>query len=123
MRRHRGFQAQLRSQIDVTQKILGVQEKELEITEKRYAAGGVSLADVQNQTTEIAQLGAELPPLEQELDTIFAVDWFEGPSVSPQHVKVERIGKPLPKLPVAAGRVLHSRFGLSSLTAPSLRGQ
>lgn len=61
-------QAQLSSQLDTTEKILAAETMQLEITEKRYRAGGISLADVQSQRTTVAQTTAQLPVLEQELD-------------------------------------------------------
>ncbi len=63
-------QAQLRSQIDITRQMVELQEKELDITERRYQAGGVSEYDVRSQHTLVAQTRAELPSLEQQLDVI-----------------------------------------------------
>lgn len=63
-------QAQLRSQIDITRQMLGLQKKELNIAERRYEAGGVSEYDVRSQRTLVAQTRSELPSLEQQLDVI-----------------------------------------------------
>jgi NodT family efflux transporter outer membrane factor (OMF) lipoprotein len=63
-------QAQLRSQIDITRQMLGLQKKELNIAERRYQAGGVSEYDVRSQRTLVAQTRSELPSLEQQLDVI-----------------------------------------------------
>ncbi|MGC2109853.1 MAG: efflux transporter outer membrane subunit [Candidatus Korobacteraceae bacterium] len=63
-------QAQLRSQIDITGQMLELQEKELNIAERRYQAGGISEYDVRSQRTLVAQTRSELPSLEQQLDVI-----------------------------------------------------
>ncbi len=63
-------QAQLRSQIDLTRQMLELQEKQLNIAEQRYQAGGVSEYDVRSRRTLVAQTRSELPSLEQQLDVI-----------------------------------------------------
>jgi NodT family efflux transporter outer membrane factor (OMF) lipoprotein len=63
-------QAELRSQIEISRKMLDTQNKELAISEKRYQAGGVALSDVESQRAAVAQTKAELPPLEQQLAAI-----------------------------------------------------
>jgi NodT family efflux transporter outer membrane factor (OMF) lipoprotein len=63
-------QAELRSQIDLTHRMLALQESSLHITEQRYRAGGVSDYDVHSQRTALAQMQASLPPLEEQLDLI-----------------------------------------------------
>ena len=63
-------QAQIRQQIEVTNKLLAVEQKELKIAEERERAGGVSDFDVRGQRTQVAQTQAAIPPLELQLDTI-----------------------------------------------------
>ncbi len=63
-------QAQLRSQIELTQRMLALQQQELSIVEQRLRAGGASEAEVRSQRTTVAQLQADLPPLELQLDTV-----------------------------------------------------
>ncbi len=63
-------QAQLRSQIDLTRQMLTLQEQTVSVTERRYAAGGVSEYDVHSQRTALAQMQALLPPLKQQLDVV-----------------------------------------------------
>ena len=63
-------QAQLQTQIDLTRQMLQLQERELEITERRYQAGGASQYDVHSQRTLVAQTRSDLPSLEQQLDVI-----------------------------------------------------
>jgi NodT family efflux transporter outer membrane factor (OMF) lipoprotein len=63
-------QAQIREQIEVTQQLLALEQKQLKIAEEREGAGGVSDFDVRSQRTLVAQTGAAIPPLELQLDTI-----------------------------------------------------
>ncbi len=63
-------QAQIREQIEVTNKLLAVEQKELKIAVERARAGGVSDFDVRSQRTLVAQTQAAIPPLEVQLDTI-----------------------------------------------------
>jgi len=63
-------QAELRKQIEITMKVLDVEQKELKIAEERERAGGVSEFDVRSQGTLVAQTEAAIPPLELQLDTI-----------------------------------------------------
>ena len=63
-------QAQIREQIEITKKLLAVEQKELKIAEERERAGGVSDFDVRSQRTLVAQTQAAIPPLEVQLDTI-----------------------------------------------------
>jgi NodT family efflux transporter outer membrane factor (OMF) lipoprotein len=63
-------QAQLRSQIEITQRMLSLRDQILHITEQRYQAGGVSEYDVRSQRTALAQVRASLPPLEEQLDLV-----------------------------------------------------
>ena len=63
-------QAQIREQIEITKKVLDVEQKELKIAEEREQAGGVSEFNVRSQRTLVAQTEAAIPPLELQLDTI-----------------------------------------------------
>jgi NodT family efflux transporter outer membrane factor (OMF) lipoprotein len=63
-------QAELHSQIEITRRMLSLQEQTLRITEGRYRAGGLSEYDVRSQQTVLAQMKASLPPLEQQLDIV-----------------------------------------------------
>jgi NodT family efflux transporter outer membrane factor (OMF) lipoprotein len=62
--------AQLQDQIEITRKMLEVQQQELKITAARYRAGGVSDYDLRGQRTAVAQTEATLPPLEQQSDAV-----------------------------------------------------
>lgn len=61
-------QAQLQEQIEITRRMIEVQQDELRITEQRFRAGGASDYDVRSQRTAVAQIEAALPPLEQQMD-------------------------------------------------------
>jgi NodT family efflux transporter outer membrane factor (OMF) lipoprotein len=63
-------QAELHSQIEITRRMLALQEQTLRITEGRYRAGGLSEYDVRSQQTALAQMKTSLPPLEQQLDVV-----------------------------------------------------
>ena len=63
-------QAEIRKQIEVTEQLLAVEQKELKIAEERERAGGISESDVRSQRTLVAQNEAAIPPLELQLDTI-----------------------------------------------------
>ncbi len=63
-------QAQLQSQIGVTREMLELQMRELEITERRVAAGGLPKYEVNRQRTAVEQTRAALPPLEQQLAVV-----------------------------------------------------
>ncbi|HET6177325.1 MAG TPA: efflux transporter outer membrane subunit [Candidatus Sulfotelmatobacter sp.] len=63
-------QAQIRSQIGITRRMLELQQQTVHITDQRYAAGGISEYDVRSQNTALSQTQALLPPLEQELDVV-----------------------------------------------------
>ena len=63
-------QAEVRKQIEITNKVLDVERKELQIAEERERAGGVSDFDVRSQRTLVAQTEAAIPPLQLQLDTI-----------------------------------------------------
>lgn len=55
--------AGLLAQIETTQRILAAQRRQQDITEQRYALGGVALLDVENQRSLLAQTQSALPPL------------------------------------------------------------
>ena len=63
-------QAEVRKEIEITQQLLAVEQKELKITEERERAGGISDFDVHSQRTQVAETEATLPPLELQLNTI-----------------------------------------------------
>lgn len=60
-------QATLRAQIATTQQLLAAQQQQLDIMQARYAAGGISSLDLQNQRQLLAQSSATLPPLQKQL--------------------------------------------------------
>jgi NodT family efflux transporter outer membrane factor (OMF) lipoprotein len=60
-------EASLRAQIKTTREILSLLEKQLQVVERQYQLGGVSLSDVLAQRTQLAQARATLPPLEKDL--------------------------------------------------------
>lgn len=83
-------QAEVSAQIDTTQMTLAAERKELDIREKRYEAGGISLAEVQSQRTAVAETQAQLPSLEQALDVVdHELATLMGNT--PAEAKVERI--------------------------------
>ena len=63
-------QAELRRQIELSNRLLAVEQRELAIAEARNRAGGASDEDVQNRKTTVAQTQATIPPLEEQLDTV-----------------------------------------------------
>jgi NodT family efflux transporter outer membrane factor (OMF) lipoprotein len=63
-------QAQLNSQIEITRRMLDVEQQELKIVEARRRAGGASDYEVSSQLTAVAQARALLPPLDQQLDAV-----------------------------------------------------
>ena len=63
-------QAEVRKEIEITQQLVTVEQKELKIAEARERAGGISDFDVHSQRTQVAETEATLPPLELQLDTI-----------------------------------------------------
>jgi NodT family efflux transporter outer membrane factor (OMF) lipoprotein len=63
-------QAELRRQIEISNRLLVVEQRELAIAEARNRAGGASDEDVQNRKTSVAQMQATIPPLEAQLDAV-----------------------------------------------------
>lgn len=63
-------QAQLREQLDLTRKMLDVEERQLRIVEERYRAGGVAEFAVHSQAALVAQTRANLPALEQQIAVV-----------------------------------------------------
>lgn len=59
--------ASLRDQIKATHQIIYIQKENLRILEKQYALGGISLTNVLTQRSQVAQIEATLPPLQQNL--------------------------------------------------------
>ncbi len=58
--------ASLDAQIATTQKLIEVQRQQLDITQRRFGAGGVAQVDVLSQRTLLAQTEATLPLLRQQ---------------------------------------------------------
>ena len=61
-------QAQLREQLDLTRKLMVVEERQLRIMEEQYRAGGVAESAVRSQKALLADTRAVLPGLEQQID-------------------------------------------------------
>jgi NodT family efflux transporter outer membrane factor (OMF) lipoprotein len=59
--------ASLQKQIALTGSLLADQDKQLDITQRRYDAGGVARADVLSQRSQVAQTRASLAPLRTQL--------------------------------------------------------
>jgi NodT family efflux transporter outer membrane factor (OMF) lipoprotein len=57
----------LQKQIALTESLLADQDKQLDITQHRYDAGGVARADVLSQRSQVAQTRAGLAPLRAQL--------------------------------------------------------
>ena len=69
-------QADLEAEVDYTRQLLAAGNRQLEISEQRYQAGGIALEDLENQRSALAQLRATLPALEaarQQVDHQLAV--------------------------------------------------
>lgn len=60
-------EASLRGQLQATRDILGTQEEQLTMIEKRFELGGIARTDVLSQRAALAQSRAILPPLEKRL--------------------------------------------------------
>ena len=63
-------EASLRGQIAATREVLALEEKQLTVVQRQYRLGAVSRSYILAQQTQLAQTGATLPPLEQELAQI-----------------------------------------------------
>lgn len=63
-------EASLRAQLAATHELIQLNEKQLKIIKQQFELGGVSRADVLSQETQVAQVKATLPPLEQNLSVI-----------------------------------------------------
>ena len=61
-------EASLREQIQATEAMAALQERRIEILERREQAGGVARIDVVNQRGELARTRASLPPLRERLE-------------------------------------------------------
>jgi NodT family efflux transporter outer membrane factor (OMF) lipoprotein len=59
--------ASLARQIALTETLLAIQTKQLDITSRRFQAGGVSQVDLLSQRTQVQQTRALLPPLRTQL--------------------------------------------------------
>lgn len=60
-------EASLREQIRATRDLIVINQKQYELINKQMGLGGVSLADVLAQRTQLEQVKATLPPLEKSL--------------------------------------------------------
>lgn len=60
-------EASLREQIRATEEIVGAYREQLDLVERQHAIGAKSLADVLVIRTQVATVGAQLPPLRQQL--------------------------------------------------------
>lgn len=91
-------QAQLRSQIEITHKMVAAQERTLAITEQRFRGGGVSEYDVRSQRTALAQTQASLPLLADQFDVVnhqLAVLMGEFPaSAKVEEIRFEQLNLP-----------------------------
>ena len=63
-------QAQLRAQLEITRKMLDLQQQELNITEQRVQAGGLPQYEVNRQGTLVEETRAAIPALEQQLSVV-----------------------------------------------------
>lgn len=63
-------QAELRKQIELTYRLLAVEQRELAITQAQSRAGGASDADVESRKATVTETQATIPPLEAQLDTV-----------------------------------------------------
>jgi NodT family efflux transporter outer membrane factor (OMF) lipoprotein len=82
-------EASLRGQIEATNKLIGEQEKQLDLLKRQLDAGGVTRLAVLAQATELAQSRATLPPLAQQLaQTRHALSTLTGafPTHAPRQV-------------------------------------
>ncbi|HWK45956.1 MAG TPA: efflux transporter outer membrane subunit [Stellaceae bacterium] len=61
-------EASIQAQIDATQEIIRLYREELDVTQRRFALGGVSRADVLSQQANLASAVATLPPLQKQLE-------------------------------------------------------
>lgn len=76
-------QASLQAQIDITERLLQAQTRQLAISEARYEVGGVSLQDLHGQRALMAQTKATLAPLRmqrQQIDHQLAVYTGKAPA-------------------------------------------
>lgn len=60
-------EASLRAQMQATQDIVALQERQLEVVQNQFALGAIARSDVLAQQAQVAQTRATLPPLEKEL--------------------------------------------------------
>jgi NodT family efflux transporter outer membrane factor (OMF) lipoprotein len=102
--------ASLHAQIKALQDVIVSEEKQLDIVERQFQIGAVSLSDVLSQRAQLAQTRTELPPLEKELEQThhqLAVLTGRLPSEGPDLPQVELEGLSLPEeLPVSLPSLL-----------------
>ncbi|WP_433704705.1 efflux transporter outer membrane subunit [Paraburkholderia sacchari] len=86
--------AALRSEIDLTQRLIAAQTRQLSIMAARLAAGGVARLDVHSQRTLLAQTRATLAPLTTQLaqtDHLLAILLGGEPSTSAFAVRLDAL--------------------------------
>jgi len=99
--------AQLRSQVEITRYILGLQMQQLDITERQVEAGGFPKYEVNRQRTAVEQARAAIPPLEQQLAVV-------------DHQLAVLVGKPPAEAAIASIRLDDLRLPTElPLTLPS----
>lgn len=64
-------QAQYAAQLDATARILGAQQKQLDIAHKRFELGAIARGDEYTLRTQYEQTRASVPPLQNKLDQIY----------------------------------------------------
>jgi len=82
-------EASLRAQLQATKELIKLQEKTLQITEKKFRLGAVSRSDVFAQQAQLAQMRASLSPLQKSLSqTRHALSVLIGEYPSESHLPV-----------------------------------
>lgn len=62
--------ASLSAQIKTTEQMIALQEKQVDVTARRYRAGGVAHIDVVSQSSQLAQTKSTLPPLQRQREQV-----------------------------------------------------
>jgi NodT family efflux transporter outer membrane factor (OMF) lipoprotein len=105
-------QAALQAQIEISERVLEAQIRQLEIAEARYKVGGLSLQELHNQRSLLAQTKATLPPLRmqrQQIDYELAVYTGKAPAeASIPQFRLEELQLPT-ELPLTLPSVLVQR--------------
>jgi NodT family efflux transporter outer membrane factor (OMF) lipoprotein len=61
-------EASLRGQIQATEELVSLEQKQLDLVQKQFQVGGASRSDLLAQQAQLAQTQAGLPPLQKQLD-------------------------------------------------------